>query len=76
LPRLRDARRLGLEPGQTVTLANSRGRLAASVALDSEMPAGTVIVRQAAEGLNVLVSPEVTPRGHSCINETWVDLLA
>lgn len=71
-----DARRLGLEPGQTVTLANSRGRLAASVALDPEMPAGTVIVRQAAEGLNVLVSPEVTPRGHSCINETWVDLLA
>ena len=71
-----DANRLGLARGQAVTLANSRGRLAASLALDPEMLPGTVVVRQAAEGLNVLVSPEVTPRGHSCINETWVDLLA
>jgi len=38
------------------------------------MAPGTVVVPQATEGLNVLVSPEVTPRGHSCINETWVDL--
>ncbi len=69
-----DGIRLGLAEGRAVTLANSRGSLSVSVALDPEMRPGTVVVRQAAEGLNVLVSPEVTPRGHSCINETWVDL--
>ncbi len=69
-----DAERLGLSPGQAVTLSNSRGRLAVTVALDPGMAPGTVVVPQATEGLNVLVSPEVTPRGHSCINETWVDL--
>lgn len=69
-----DAERLGLRPGQSVTLANDRGRLAATVALDPGMASGTVVLPQALEGLNVLVSPEVTPRGHSCINETWVDV--
>jgi len=69
-----DAERLGLSPGQAVTLSNGRGRLAVTVALDPGMAPGTVVVPQATEGLNVLVSPEVTPRGHSCINETWVDL--
>jgi anaerobic selenocysteine-containing dehydrogenase len=71
-----DAKRLGLRPGQSVTLANNRGRLAATVALDPGMASGTVVLPQALEGLNVLVSPEVTPRGHSCINETWVDVEA
>ncbi len=71
-----DAERLGLSPSQAVTLANDRGRLAATVALDPGMAQGTVVIQQATEGLNVLVSPEVTPRGHSCINETWVDVEA
>ena len=69
-----DADRLGISPGQAVTLSNGRGRMAAAVSLDPGMAPGTVVVRQATEGLNVLVSPEVTPRGHSCINETWVDV--
>lgn len=69
-----DAEKLGLSPGQAVTLANGRGRLAVTVALDPGMARGTVVIQQATEGLNVLVSPEVTPRGHSCINETWVDV--
>ena len=69
-----DAERLGLSPGRAVTLTNGRGRLAVTVALDPGMAPGTVILPQALEGLNVLVSPEVTPRGHSCINETWVDV--
>lgn len=70
-----DAERLGLAPGQRVTLENRRGNLTVTVALDPDRPTGTVVVAQAEEGLNTLVSPEVTARGHSCINETWVDLL-
>jgi anaerobic selenocysteine-containing dehydrogenase len=71
-----DAKRLELREGQAVTLANTRGTFAARVRLDSGMAPGTVVVEQAAEGLNVLVSPETTPRGHSCINETWVDVVS
>ena len=71
-----DAKRLDLREGQAVTLVNTRGTFAARVRLDSGMAPGTVVVEQAAEGLNVLVSPETTPRGHSCINETWVDVVS
>ena len=71
---LADAERLGLSDGQPVTLANRRGKLTGKVRLDPGMAPGTVVAEQAAEGLNVLVSPETTPRGHSCINETWVDV--
>lgn len=69
-----DAERLGIGPGQAVTLFNDRGCLSVTAVLDPAQPAGTVVTAQAAEGLNVLVSPEVTARGHSCINETWVDV--
>jgi anaerobic selenocysteine-containing dehydrogenase len=69
-----DAEKLGIAPGQAVTLFNDRGSLSAIAALDPARPAGTVVMVQAAEGLNVLVSPEVTSRGHSCINESWIDV--
>jgi len=69
-----DARALGIAPGQPVTLANERGSFAVTAAIDPTRPSGTVVVTQAAEGLNVLVSPGVTARGHSCINETWVEV--
>jgi len=51
-----DARALGIAPGQPVTLANERGRLAVTAAIDPARPSGTVVVTQAVEGLNVLVS--------------------
>jgi anaerobic selenocysteine-containing dehydrogenase len=69
-----DAERLDLRDGQPVALVNRRGRLPVRVRLDPGMAPGTVVAEQAAEGLNDLVSPETTPRGHSCINETWVDV--
>lgn len=66
------ARERGLTEGQLVTLRNDLGALDVRIHLDKSIPTGTVVLAQGVEGVNLLVSPDVTPAGNSCINDTWV----
>jgi anaerobic selenocysteine-containing dehydrogenase len=66
------ARELDLTEGQKVTLHNALGSLIVRVRLDKSVADQTVVLPQGVEGVNLLVSPEVTTAGNSCINDTWV----
>ena len=50
------------------------GSLDVRIHLDKSVAAQTVILPQGVEGVNLLVSPGMTPDGNSCINDSWVAL--
>lgn len=60
--------------GQTVTLTNALGSLSARVHVDKNIADDTVVLPQGVEGVNRLVTPDVTAAGNSCINDTWVTM--
>ena len=68
------ARERGLTEGQKVTLHNAVGSLDVRIHLDKSIAAQTVVLPQGVEGVNLLVSPGLTPDGNSCINDSWVML--
>lgn len=78
-----DARELGLEPGELVTLSNANGALSLPTETSSDVPRSMVRVDglpRAADspegvGVNVLVSPDVADLGHgNVLYSTRVDL--
>ena len=68
------AERHGIHEGQLATLRNALGSLQVRVHLDSGVAADTIVVAQGVEGVNLLVTPALTPAGNSCINDTLVEL--
>lgn len=68
------ARELDLTEGQKARLYNGEGSLIVRIHLDKTIADQTVVLPQGVEGVNLLVSPAVTPTGNSCINDTWVQL--
>ncbi len=58
--------------GQKVTLRNTLGSLDVRIHLDKSIAAQTVVLPQGVEGVNLLVTPGLTPNGNSCINDSWV----
>lgn len=62
----------GLTEGQLAILRNDLGTLKVRVHLDKSIAAGTIVLAQGVEGVNLLVSPDLTPAGNSCINDSWV----
>jgi anaerobic selenocysteine-containing dehydrogenase len=66
------ARERGLTEGQLAMLRNELGSLEVRIHVDKSIAAGTVILPQGVEGVNLLVAPGLTPAGNSCINDTWV----
>ncbi|MCX6084268.1 MAG: molybdopterin-dependent oxidoreductase [Caldiserica bacterium] len=66
------ARERCLIEGQRVTLRNALGSLDVRIHLDKSLAARTVVLPQGVEGVNLLVTPGLTPDGNSCINDSWV----
>jgi anaerobic selenocysteine-containing dehydrogenase len=66
------ARERCLTEGQKVTLRNALGSLDVRIHLDKSIAAQTVVLPQGVEGVNLLVTPGLTPDGNSCINDSWV----
>ena len=62
----------GLIESQKVTLRNALGSLDVRIHLDKSIAAQTVVLPQGVEGVNLLVTPGLTPDGNSCINDSWV----
>ena len=68
------AERQGVHEGQLATLRNALGSLQVRVHLDRGVAPDTVVLAQGVEGVNLLVTPVLTPAGNSCINDTLVEL--
>lgn len=66
------ARERGLQEGGLAVLRNNQGALTVRLHVEKHMAADTVVLAQGVEGINLLVSPGLTPAGNSCINDTWV----
>lgn len=66
------AREHDLVEGQKVTLRNALGSLDVRIHLDKSIAAQTIVLPQGVEGVNLLVTPGLTPDGNSCINDSWV----
>lgn len=68
------ARAYDVAEGQLVTLHNPLGSLQVRAHLDRGVAPDTIVLAQGVEGVNVLVTPALTPAGNSCINDTLVEL--
>ena len=68
------ARAHDVAEGQLVTLHNSLGSLQVRAHLDRGVAPDTIVLAQGVDGVNVLVTPALTPAGNSCINDTLVEL--
>ena len=68
------AQQEALAEGQLATLRNALGSLTVRIHLDKGVSDRTVILPQGVEGVNLLVSPRLTPSGNACINDTLVML--
>jgi anaerobic selenocysteine-containing dehydrogenase len=68
------ARAYDVAEGQLVTLHNPLGSLQVRAPGDRGVAPDTIVLAQGVEGVNVLVTPALTPAGNSCINDTLVEL--